>query len=321
MKTALVCGGTGFIGHHLAKRLKSEGYHVTVVDIKMYEYGELDFCDRFMQGDLRVQSFCDYLFQQSFDEVYQLAAEMGGCQYIFTGDHDADIMDNSVQINLNVCKRLNEGQKVLYTSSACMYPQEKQTIPNINGLKESDAYPANPDSEYGWEKLFSERLYMAYRRNKGLSIRIARLHNVYGTEGTYKGGREKAPASICRKVAEATDKVQIWGSGEQTRSFLYVDDCVDALRLLMDSSWQFPLNVGSEEQVSINELWQTAIDVSGKNISIERVDRPDGVLGVMGRSSDNTNVEFALKWRPKHTLRQGIEKTYKWIHGRVTDNK
>jgi GDP-D-mannose 3',5'-epimerase len=318
---ALVLGGNGFIGHHLARRLKKEGYYVVVVDIKDYEYGESDFCDKYIQGDLRIQGFCDFIFQGHYDEVYQLAADMGGCQYIFTGENDADIMDNSAQINLNVCKRLKPSQKVFYSSSACMYPKEKQSIASDYGLKESDAYPGNPDSEYGWEKLFSERLYTAYARNKGLNIRIARFHNIYGPEGVYQGGKEKAPASISRKVAEAIDAVQIWGSGEQRRSFLYIDDCIDAVRLLMKSSWTFPINIGSEESVTVKQLWETAVKVSGKSLNIEHIERPENTLGVMGRNSDNTVIRFVLKWEPKYSLREGIERTFKWINDRVAKNK
>ena len=332
-KKALVCGGNGFIGAHLARRLKSLGYYVLVADIKECEYGN-DHATDIAIGDLRDINFVETCVR-SVHEIYQLAADMGGCQYVFTGEHDADIMRNSAQINMNVLDcmvRLNPTAKVFYSSSACMYPQELQRyskdvakgghkngpyITFAHALKESEAYPANPDSEYGWEKLFSERLYLAYQRNYNLNVRIARFHNIYGPEGTYDGGKEKAPASISRKVAKAVDSVEIWGDGLQTRSFLYIDDCVDAVLLLMKSEYKKPINIGSEESVTILDLWKTAIEISGKELTIKHIDRPDGVLGVMGRNSDNTIIKRVLNWSPKYSLQLGLEITYKWINSQV----
>lgn len=316
---ALVLGAGGFIGSHLVNRLKSEGYEVTGVDLK---YPEFSFtqADYFYIHDLRDGNFP---FFGSFDEVYQLAADMGGAGFVFTGEHDADIMYNSAMINLNVCEYFkNSNAKIFYSSSACMYPQELQTeerFDSVNGwdkndfsLRESDAYPANPDSEYGWEKLFSERLFLAYARNYKLDIRIARFHNIYGPEGTYKGGREKAPAAMCRKSIEVEKSFSVWGDGNQTRSFLYVDDCIDAVRLLMQSYFKEPINIGSEEMVSIRELAQMAIELSGKNLYIDY--EPDSkAIGVRGRNSNNDLIREVLKWEPKYTLRQGLEKTFNWI--------
>lgn len=366
MKTALVLGAGGFIGSHLVNRLKSEGYWVRGVDLKKPEFSETK-ADHFLIYDLRnpqnvesvlrisaIQSHWAYSPQpfeslSYFDEVYQLAADMGGAGFVFTGEHDADIMHNSAMINLNVCHYVDKKSKVFYSSSACMYPQELQTERNTfnsgwirnwqaneveiihSGLKETDAYPANPDSEYGWEKLFSERLYLAYARNLGLDVRIARFHNIYGPEGTYKGGREKAPAAMCRKVIEAKEErirsvgfntiedgiygeIEVWGTGEQTRSFLYIDDCIDAVRLLMQSDFKEPINIGSEEMISINGLAQMAIDISGKSIQIKNVE--SNAIGVQGRNSDNTLIRMVLNWEPKYTLRQGLEKTFNWIKSR-----
>lgn len=349
MKTALVLG-VGFIGKHLVDRLKSEGYWVRGVDIKEPEYGHN--CDEFILYDLRdprnVEAVMrldytiypdaptvvfphDFSFlpvpfskQFPFDEVYQLAADMGGAGFVFTGEHDADIMHNSGLINLNVAYYLAHTKfdgKLFYSSSACMYPQELQNEYQNSGLKESDAYPGNPDSEYGWEKLFSERLFLAYARNYGLDVRIARFHNIYGPEGTYKGGREKAPAAMCRKVIEpnletpqeygdSQYSIEVWGTGHQTRSFLYIDDCIDAVRLLMNSEFKEPINIGSEEMVTINQLAQMAIDLSEKDIKIKNIPGP---TGVMGRNSDNTLIEKELGWKPKKTLKQGLELTYLWI--------
>lgn len=361
MKTALVLGAGGFIGSHLVKRLKNEGYWVRGVDLKYPEFSKSE-ADEFLIYDLRDNRnvgavmrkipFTEFSFippafavLEPFDEVYQLAADMGGAGYIFTGEHDADVMHNSATINLNVCEwAVKYGvSKIFYSSSACMYPKELQkeienqvtTVANdiIYALSESDAYPANPDSEYGWEKLFSERLYKAYQRNYGLNVRIARFHNIYGPEGTYKGGREKAPAAMCRKVVEATKitrskgpkigefetdvystssdpSIEVWGTGLQTRSFLYIDDCIDAVRLLMESEFTDPINIGSEEMVTINELAKMAIDLSGKDIKIKNIDGP---IGVMGRNSNNELIREVLKWEPKYNLRQGLEKTYNWI--------
>jgi GDP-D-mannose 3', 5'-epimerase len=253
-------------------------------------------------------------------EIYQLAADMGGCQYVFTGEHDADIMRNSAQINMNVLDctvRVNPKAKIFYSSSACMYPQEIQSSADSPALKESSAYPGNPDSEYGWEKLFSERLYLAYQRNYNLNVRIARFHNIYGPEGTYQGGKEKAPASISRKVVSAIDSVEVWGNGLQKRSFLYIDDCVDAVLLLMKSEYKKPINIGSEESVTILDLWKMAIEISGKELTINHMERPDGVLGVMGRNSDNTIIKRVLNWSPKYSLALGLEITLKWINQQI----
>jgi GDP-D-mannose 3',5'-epimerase len=329
MKTALILGGAGFIGHHLAKRLTTEGYSVRVVDLKYPEYGSIEGVE-YVIGDLRdpnvVRRFMVDKYQEPFiepkpfDEVYQLAADMGGAGYIFTGEHDADVMHNSAQINLNVAHwaTVYKVPLLFYSSSACMYPQGLQnfeddgfTFWHGRGLKESDAYPANPDSEYGWEKLFSERLYLAYQRNYNLNVRIARFHNIYGPEGTYKGGKEKAPAAICRKVIERDgDKIEIWGDGEQTRSFLYIDDCIDAVRLLMQSEFKEPINIGSEEMVSINELAKLAMSVANNELEIIHIDGP---TGVRGRNSNNDLIRKVLNWEPKFSLADGIAKTYWWI--------
>lgn len=355
MKTALVCGAGGFVGSHLVKRLKSEGYWVRGVDLKYPEFSKSE-ADEMLIYDLRdprnVEAVMrlDYMpgipvgypsnfsfskapfsVQREFDEVYQLAADMGGAGYIFTGEHDADVMHNSATINLNVAEwAKNYGvKKLFYSSSACMYPQELQSDYHNSGLKESDAYPGNPDSEYGWEKLFSERLYLAYSRNYGLDVRIARFHNIYGPEGTYQGGKEKAPAAMCRKVIEAegykplhgvTEQsyIQVWGTGHQTRSFLYIDDCIDAVRLLMQSDFKGPVNIGSEEIVTINQLAQMAIDISEKDIKIKNISGP---VGVMGRNSNNELIEKELGWKPKFKLREGLEKTYFWIKSQYESNK
>jgi GDP-D-mannose 3',5'-epimerase len=323
MKTACILGGMGFIGHHLARRLKQEGYWVRIVDIKKYEYSEdtSDFCDEFIHGDLREPMVVETALRlnvSSFDEVYQLAADMGGAQYVFTGVHDADIMTNSALININVAQwcHLTKAKKIFYSSSACMYPQEKQTSFGNNQLKETDAYPANPDSDYGWEKLFSERLWMAWMRNYQLNIVIGRFHNIYGPEGTYYGGKEKAPAAVCRKVVKGVTHVENWGDGLQTRSFLYIDDCIDAIRLVMDWDVNFPINIGSEEAVTIQDLYQLVIDVSGKPLTIKNIPMPEGCMGVAGRNSHNELIEKITGWKPKHTLKQGLEKTYKWISER-----
>jgi nucleoside-diphosphate-sugar epimerase len=343
MKTALVLGAGGFIGSHMVKRLKSEGYWVRGVDLKYPEFSQTE-ADEFIIGDLRLRDFVSVVMfapsqsevkKGGFDEVYQFACDMGGAGYVFTGEHDADII-TSVLINLHVADigvTFGIG-KIFYSSSACMYPQEIQNNvkPNIRigySLKESDAYPANPDSEYGWEKLFSERLYLAYARNYGLDVRIARFHNIYGPEGTYKGGKEKAPAAMCRKVIESLrwkqdlteqisiNDIEVWGDGLQTRSFLYINDCIDAVRLLMQSDFKEPINIGSEEMVSINNLAQMAIDLSEKDIKIKNIDGP---TGVRGRNSDNTLIRKVLNWEPKFSLKQGIELTYLWIKSQYARN-
>ena len=318
MKTAVVLGGGGFIGGHLAKRLKSEGYWVRCVDIKPHEYfNHEDICDDFIVRDLRnfnlVKSSL-IIGNQGVDEVYQLAADMGGAGYIFTGENDADIMHNSSIINLNVLKVCSEFgiDKILYTSSACVYPEHNQLDPDNPNCEESSAYPANPDSEYGWEKLYSERLYQTFRKNYGIDTKIARLHNIFGPMGTYDGGKEKAPAAICRKVVKAGngDFIEVWGDGKQTRSFLYVDECVEGLRRLMESEISIPINIGSEEMISINDFTKLIISISDKDIKIKNIDGP---LGVRGRNSDNKLIKKLLGWEPTKKLETGIKKLYQWL--------
>lgn len=312
-KTVLVCGAGGFIGGHLVKRLKREGYWVRGVDLKMNEYGETE-ADDFAIGDLRDQSFVRSVIDRRFDEVYQLAADMGGAGYIFTGENDADIMHNSATINLNVldvCHKRNI-KRVFYSSSACMYPEHNQLDPDNPNCAEDSAYPANPDSEYGWEKLFSERLYLAYNRNHGMQCRVARYHNIFGPEGTWDGGKEKAPAAMCRKVAAAADgsAIEVWGDGLQTRSFLYVDECVEGTIRLLRSDFEGPVNIGSDEMISINGLAEMVIDIADKDVAINNIPGP---LGVRGRNSDNRLIKERLGWAPEQPLRTGMEITYKWI--------
>ena len=316
-KTALVLGAGGFIGGHLVKLLKKEGYWVRGVDIKMHEYCPTH-ADDFVQGDLRDPNICEQVTDRPFDEVYQLAADMGGAGFIFTGDNDAAVMHNSATINLNMlesCKKAGV-KKIFYSSSACIYPERNQLAPNKPVCAEESAYPAAPDSEYGWEKLFSERLYMAYHRNYKMNIRIARFHNIFGPEGTWTGGREKAPAAMCRKVAEskAGDVMEMWGDGEQTRSFLYIDECLMGIRKLMESEFLGPINIGSEEMISINNLAYMVMDIAGKKIEINHIDGP---TGVRGRNSDNKLIMEKLGWAPSFSLRQGMKKTYKWINQQV----
>lgn len=317
MKTALVCGAGGFIGGHLVNRLKSEGYWVRGVDLKENEYGNMA-ADDFVIGDLRDYRVCEALFDRQFDEVYQLAADMGGAGYIFTGEHDADVMHNSATINLNFADLSvkNKVKKLFYSSSACMYPEYNQMDPNNPKCSEESAYPAAPDSEYGWEKLFSERLYLAYNRNHGLEVRIARFHNIFGPQGTWQGGKEKAPAAICRKVAETENggQIEIWGDGKQTRSFLYIDECVEAVRRLMESDFTGPVNIGSEEMVTINGLAEITMEVAGKKLSINHIKGPQGVRG---RNSDNRLIREKLGWEPNMPLKEGIALTYKWIAGQL----
>ena len=316
-KTAIVLGAGGFIGGHLVKRLKEEGYWVRGVDLKAHEFTD-SLADEFVVGDLREQQVCDDALDRHFDEVYQLAADMGGAGYIFTGEHDADIMHNSATINLNVVDRARRRSitTVFYASSACIYPAHSQLETDSPSLEESSAYPAAPDSEYGWEKLFSERLFSAYNRNYGMHNRIARFHNIFGPEGTWTGGREKAPAAICRKVAMATDHglIDIWGDGEQTRSFLFVDECIDGIRRLTASRFEGPVNLGSDEMVSINQLVDMVAQIAGKTIHKNHVPGP---TGVRGRNSDNRLIERELGWRPSATLYAGLEKTYAWVESRV----
>ncbi len=331
MKKALVCGAGGFIGSHLVKRLKSEGYWVRGTDLKHPEYSKTH-ADEFMICDLRdLSSVVDVmqtnnLFNTGFDEIYQLAADMGGAGYIFTGENDANVMHNSATINLNIAStavKFKKKPKVFYSSSACIYPAYNQEDPENPICKEESAYPAAPDSEYGWEKLFSERLYLSHARNYGLQVRIARYHNIFGPEGTWKGGKEKAPAAMCRKVAEANqnDTIEVWGDGKQTRSFLYVDECVEATRRLMDSDFVGPVNIGSEEMVTINDLASMVIKTSRKNLNIcnlqgQEFEKKYGFkcpIGVRGRNSDNTLIRENLGWDYSKKLINGIESTYHWI--------
>lgn len=314
MKTALVCGAGGFIGGHLVKLLKREGYWVRSVDLKKHEYVWPSPADEFIVGDLRDPVVCTNVCDQPFDEVYQLAADMGGAGFVFTGENDADIMHNSALINLNILEVAHKSsvKKIFYSSSACMYPERNQMDPDNPNCTEDSAYPADPDSEYGWEKLFSERLYLAFSRNYKMNVRIARFHNIFGPEGTWTGGREKAPAAICRKVSETSDEgnIEIWGDGKQTRSFLYIDECLEAIRRLMASDFIGPVNIGSQEMVEIDELAKMVMQIAGKNISIKHITGPEGVRG---RNSDNTLIQKKLGWSPSESLYKGLEKTYPWI--------
>jgi GDP-D-mannose 3', 5'-epimerase len=317
MKRILVNGAGGFIGGHMVKRLKAEGHWVRGVDIKCHEF-TVPPADEFVVGDLCDQEFAADVVE-GIDEVYQFAADMGGAGYIFTGEHDADVMRNSATINLNT---LHYGvkagvKKFFYSSSACIYPKYNQVDPLNPHCSEDSAYPAAPDSEYGWEKLFSERLYLSYMRNYKVAVRIARFHNVFGPEGTWTGGKEKAPAAMCRKVCEAADggEIEIWGDGQQTRSFLYIDECIEGVRKLMKSDFTGPVNIGSEERVTINQLAEMTMRISGKNLSIKHVAGP---LGVRGRNSDNRLIAEKLGWKPSRPLREGMEKTYYWIHEQAT---
>jgi len=326
-RTACVLGAGGFIGSHMVKRLKQEGYWVRAVDLKHTEFAPSP-ADEFIIADLRSKmAVSQVLFSpdqnaavkddvNSFDEVYCFAADMGGAGFVFTGDHDADIMHNSALINLNVAYYASSFgvKKVFYSSSACIYPQHIQEETDSPGLRESDAYPVNPDSEYGYEKIFSERVYQAFHRNYGLNIRIARFHNIFGPEGTWKGGREKAPAAICRKVAEAYTEVEIWGDGRQTRSFLYIDECIEGVRRLMESDVTEPLNIGSDEMVSINQLAAMTIQISRKELGLTYVDGPQGVRG---RNSNNDLIQLHLGWKPSMKLYDGLKKTYDWIFKQV----
>ncbi|MBL7799609.1 MAG: NAD-dependent epimerase/dehydratase family protein [Chitinophagales bacterium] len=312
-KRALVCGAGGFIGAHLVKRLKQEGYWVRGVDLKFPEYCN-SVANEFVIGDLRNPLFCSDVLNEKFDCIYQLAADMGGAGYIFTGDNDADLMTNSALINLNILslvKQFGVG-KIFYSSSACIYPEHNQLDPANPNCEESSAYPANPDSEYGWEKLFSERLYLSYAKNFGINVRIARFHNVFGPEGTWTGGKEKAPAAICRKVAQANSgsSIEIWGDGLQTRSFLYIDECLEGIQRLMDNDFAGPVNIGSDEMVSINELAELVISISGKALTLNNIPGP---MGVRGRNSDNRLIKEKLKWAPSSMLADGMTQTYKWI--------
>lgn len=351
-KTALVLGAGGFIGNHLVNRLKNEGYWVRGVDLKYPEFQEQSNADSFIIQDLTKDEAAfiyswveldgviyndhsdvvinnpykgDEFFtkikntneRKGFDEIYQLAADMGGAGYIFSGDNDANVMTNSALINLQVAQQAVKWKsKVFYSSSACMYPAYNQEDPNNPNCKENSAYPAAPDSEYGWEKLFSERLYLSYHRNYGLNVRIARFHNIFGPMGTWKGGKEKAPAAICRKVLEATDSIEIWGDGQQTRSFLYIDECIEGIKRLMQSDFTEPVNIGSDEMVTINTLVDYACKIDNKILQKMHIEGP---TGVRGRNSDNTLIQEKLGWSPSYPLYKGVEKTYYWIQSQMKD--
>jgi GDP-D-mannose 3',5'-epimerase len=340
-KTALVLGAGGFIGNHMVRRLRSEGYWVRGVDLKFPEFSQSE-ANEFIQGDLRDVTFVERVIEfkgylgnfyhfvaskyiDTFDEIYQFAADMGGAGFVFTGENDADIMHNSVTVNLNVLesqRQLNDFKgvnktKIFYSGSACMYPEHNQLDPDNPDCREESAYPANPDSEYGWEKLFSERLYFAYNRNYNIPVRVARYHNIFGPEGTWEGGREKAPAAICRKVAYLPKEggtVEVWGDGKQTRSFLYIDECIEATRRMMESDFIGPVNIGSEEMVTINQLVETAAKVAGKNVKKNHIDGP---LGVRGRNSNNDLIREKLGWDYSQSLENGIAKTYNWISEQI----
>ena len=318
-KTALVCGAGGFIGSHLAKKLKKDGFWIRGVDLKYPEFAP-PAADDFVIGDLRDQTVVQNILDRPFDEVFQLAADMGGAGYIFTGEHDADVMHNSAQINLNMAYYgVKAGiKKIFYSSSACIYPEYNQMDPDNPKCSEDSAYPAAPDSEYGWEKLFSERLFLSYKRNYGLDVNIARFHNIFGPEGTWTDGREKAPAAMCRKVAETPDngEIEMWGDGKQTRSFLYIDECLEGMRRLMDSDFVGPVNIGSEEMVTINQLAEMAMDIAGKKLTIKHIQGP---LGVRGRNSDNNLINEKLGWKPSKSLKDGMVKTYDWIAQQVKE--
>ncbi len=316
-RTALVCGAGGFIGGHLVTRLRGEGFWVRGVDLKYPEFGATD-ADDFVLQDLRDPRACLNIVDRRFDEVYQLAADMGGAGFVFTGDHDADIMHNSAMINLNMleaCRRRNV-KRIFYSSSACIYPAYNQMDPDNPRCTEDSVYPAAPDSEYGWEKLFSERLYLSYHRNYGLDVRIARYHNIFGPNGAWTGGREKSPAAICRKVAQAPDggTIDIWGDGRQTRSFLYIDECLEATVRLTRSSFTGPVNIGSEEMVSIDRLAEIVMEIAGKNLRLNHVPGP---LGVRGRNSDNRLLLTHIGWVPSQPLKKGLEATYHWIRSQI----
>ena len=318
--SAVVFGAGGFIGNHLVNKLKMDGFWVRGVDLKKPEFSETS-ADEFVLADLRDSKLVEEVCDRPFDEAYQLAADMGGAGFIFTGDNDADIMHNSAMINLNVVEATVKSgiKKIFYSSSACMYPEYNQMDPDNPQCSEKSAYPAQPDSEYGWEKLFSERFYLAAQRNYGLKVRIARFHNIFGPKGTWQGGREKAPAAFCRKVAETTNggTIEMWGDGNQTRSFLYIDECLEGVRRLMDSKFSGPVNIGSDEMVTINRLAEMTMEIAGKKL---RIDHIEGPLGVKGRNSDNELIYKKLGWKPSKPLKNGLEKTYKWIEQQLNLN-
>ena len=321
MKSVLVCGAGGFIGSHMVKRLKKEGFWVRGVDLKYPQFGKTK-ADDFILGDLRDPYICRQVVDRRFDEVFQFAADMGGAGYVFTGENDANIMHNSALINLNMpeaCYRRNV-KRIFYSSSACIYPEFNQQDPDNPNCEEKSVYPAQPDSEYGWEKLFSERLYLAFHRNYRMEVRIARYHNIFGPEGSWNDGREKAPAAICRKVAMAEDgtEIEIWGDGKQTRSFLYIDECLEGTLRLMRSEWTGPVNIGSEEIVTINQLAAIVMDIAGKKLRLKHIRGPEGVRG---RNSDNRLIYEKLGWKPENPLKDGLEKTYRWIDEQVKKTK
>ncbi len=316
-KKAIVCGAGGFIGSHLVRKLKNEGFWVRGVDLKAPMFSET-LADEFLIGNLTDPIFVKNIISENIDELYQLAADMGGAGYIFTGENDANVMHNSALINLNIAHEavIKKVKKVFYSSSACIYPEHNQLDPNNPKCSEESAYPAAPDSEYGWEKLFSERLYLAYKRNYSLDVHIARYHNIFGPEGTYKGGKEKSPAALCRKVIEAQDggEIEIWGDGLQTRSFLYIDECIEGTIKLMRSDFEGPVNIGSEEMISINDFANMIIQLSGKKLNIKNIPGP---LGVRGRKSDNKLIKEKLNWEPSSKLIKGIKNTFEWIEKQI----
>ncbi len=320
MKKILVCGAGGFIGGHLVNRLKSEGFWVRGVDIKQNEFGNNN-ADEFILGDLRDTAIVERSVEK-IDEIYQLAADMGGAGYIFTGENDANVMHNSALCNINIVQAAVKSgvKKIFYSSSACIYPEYNQLEPGNPKCNESSVYPAAPDSEYGWEKLFSERLYFAYSRNYGIEVRVARFHNIFGPQGTWTGGKEKVPAAMCRKISEVPDGglIEVWGDGKQTRSFLYIDECIEGVRRFMDSDFSGPVNIGSDEMIAINDFAQMVIAISGKKIKIKNIQGP---TGVRGRNSDNHLIKEKLNWAPSQPLRAGMEKTYYWIDKQVAQHK
>ena len=315
MKKVLVCGAGGFIGGHLVTSLKEKGYYVIGADIKQHEYKTTD-ADEFYQYDLREQDLVRKLVTSDIDTIYQLAADMGGAGYVFTGENDANIMHNSALINLNILEAMVKAgvKNVFYSSSACMYPSHNQEDPNNPLLSEASAYPANPDSEYGWEKLFSERVFLAFAKNYGIRARVARFHNIFGPLGSWKDGREKAPAALCRKVAMSNGEVEVWGPGVQTRSFLYIEECIEGIHRIMESDCEFPINLGSERMISINDLALLIAQIANKDITIKNIPGP---MGVMGRNSHNKLIKETIGWAPGDNLEYGLKKTYAWISEQV----